>query len=89
MIITEVFHYKVCARSAVEYIAQNVQTVNSQSLYQFAYGNDKVVSTLSFNDTSHDNIIVLLLLVCITAVRFVQQFFYDISKFWWKFFTNL
>ena len=68
----------MCSRSAVEYVAQDVQLVDAQTLYQIADGADEFVGP-SGGDNRFDDTVEIGLFV-VVLWRFVQQFFYNVGK---------
>ena len=75
--VAERVHDKVCARTAVVDIAEDVQAVDGQALDEIAEGYDEMVSAARTNDGADDDVEVGLLVVVVGT--FVQQLFYNIG----------
>ena len=74
----QVVHDDVCSRSAVEDVAQDVQLVDAQLVYDVADGHDEVACLPCLNDGFDDASDVSLLVV--VARVLVEKFLYDVGK---------
>ena len=77
--VAERVHNKVCARTAVVNVAEDVQAVNGQALDEIAEGDDEVVGAARADDGADDDVEVGLLVVVVGTL--VQQLFYNIGVF--------
>ena len=71
-------HDEVCARSPVEYIAQDVQLVNGQMLYHVTEGFDDVAGLLRRDDGLNDAVDVVAFVFVLGV--FVEQLFQDVGE---------
>ena len=82
MIITESIHDNMRTRSAVVYIAHDMQRVDGQALDKVAHRHNKIIRTLR-RDNGTDYDIDIGMFVRFDA-RFVQQLLNDIRELCWK-----
>ena len=82
LVVAEGLHDEVCAWSSVKDIAEQVQFVYGETLYEVTDGYDKLVSPLCVDDALDDDIVVLVLLVRYEW-RLVKELFDDVSEFLW------
>ena len=85
--VHELVHDNVRARSTVEDIADDMQTVHSQVLDQVAERPDELVPHLDVDDGVNDLIVVNFLVVIV--VVHMKKFVDDICECRWHFFTHL
>ena len=78
VIVAQYIHDFVGTRSAVVYIAQDVQHVDGELLYEVAHGDDEVVGPLRRDDGAH-HYVYIGLLVGVARVL-VQQFLDDVGE---------
>ena len=78
MVVLQGVHHDVGTWSAVVDIAQNVQLVDGQPLYDFADGRNEVVGTSGRDDRLDDGAHIVGLVLVIRM--FVQQLLYDIGE---------
>ena len=76
MVAREGVENDVCARTAVEDVAEDVQLVDRQALYHVADGNDEIVGTTSRYDCVDDDVDIVSFVGIVCAL--VQQFLYDV-----------
>ena len=71
--------------SSVKDVAQNVQHIDGQSLYQVTESDDEIIRTAGADDGIHDDTHVCLFVR--QNSTFVQQFLNDVRELLWKGFS--
>ena len=79
VVIAQCVHDDVRSGAAVEDVAEDVQLVDAQALYQVADGADEFISPSGGHDGLDDAVEVGLFVIVLR--RLVQQLLYDIGKF--------
>ena len=87
-VVAECLHDEVCAWSAVEDVAEQVQSVDGQTLDKAADGDNEVIGALGVDDALDNHIVILRLVGGIDVGRLVEQFLYDVLEFLWQFLTD-
>ena len=87
VVFTQMVHNEMCARPAVEDVAQNVQTLHRQTLNDIAYSHDKMVGAPGFDDGTDDGFVVGMLVRIVNAL--VEQLLYNIGILFWQTLSHL
>ena len=82
VVLPQRVEYDVCAGAAVVDVAEYVQLVDGQTLYDVADGHYEVVGTAGGDDGVHDDGHVGCLVLVVGA--FVQQLLYDVRELGWQ-----